>query len=109
MHNSNSAAISKVPEITLAFWVIKILATTLGRRGDAVSMSMELGYLVSTAIFAVIFFVSVSAQIAATSYNPSFTGPPSSPPPRSAPPWQTLPIARSGWVMPVVPRCCWPC
>ncbi len=33
MHNSNSAAISKVPEITLAFWVIKILATTLGRRG----------------------------------------------------------------------------
>ncbi len=71
MHNSNSAAISKVPEITLAFWVIKILATTLGETGgDAVSMSMELGYLVSTAIFAVIFFVSVSAQIAATSYNP---------------------------------------
>lgn len=71
MHNSNSAAISKVPEITLAFWVIKILATTLGETGgDAVSMSMELGYLVSTAIFAVIFFVSVSAQIAANSYNP---------------------------------------
>lgn len=65
MHNSNSAAISKVPEITLAFWVIKILATTLGETGgDPVSMSMELGYLVSTAIFAVIFFVSVSAQIA---------------------------------------------
>lgn len=71
MHNSSSAAISQVPEITLAFWVIKILATTLGETGgDAVSMSMELGYLVSTAIFAVIFFVSVSAQIAATSYNP---------------------------------------
>lgn len=71
MHNSNSAAISKVPEITLAFWVIKILATTLGETGgDAVSMSMELGYLVSTAIFAVIFFVSVSAQITATSYKP---------------------------------------
>ncbi|MFM5377750.1 COG4705 family protein [Aeromonas dhakensis] len=71
MHDNSKAAISKVPEITLAFWVIKILATTLGETGgDAVSMSMELGYLVSTGIFAVIFFVSVSAQIAATSYNP---------------------------------------
>ncbi|WP_425968633.1 hypothetical protein [Aeromonas dhakensis] len=71
MHDNSKAAISKVPEITLAFWVIKILATTLGETGgDAVSMSMELGYLVSTGIFAVIFFVSVSAQIATTSYNP---------------------------------------
>ncbi|MDM5130749.1 hypothetical protein OB962_06995 [Aeromonas piscicola] len=71
MHSNSNAAISKVPEITLAFWVIKILATTLGETGgDAVSMSMDLGYLVGTAIFAVIFFVSVSAQIAATSYKP---------------------------------------
>ena len=47
----------KVPEITLLFWAIKILATTLGETGgDAVSMSMNLGYLVSTGIFSIIFF-----------------------------------------------------
>ena len=49
----------KVPEVTLIFWIIKILATTLGETvGDAVSMSMNLGYLISTIIFAIIFFCS---------------------------------------------------
>ncbi|MGY3854807.1 COG4705 family protein [Aeromonas aquatilis] len=72
MQNQTSELVSKVPEITLAFWLTKILATTLGETGgDAVSMSMDLGYLVSTAIFAVIFFVAVSAQISAKSYNPT--------------------------------------
>ncbi|MGY3941461.1 COG4705 family protein [Aeromonas tecta] len=72
MMNNTSSAVSKVPELTLAFWVIKILATTLGETGgDAVSMSMDLGYLVGTAIFAVIFFVAVSAQISAKTYNPA--------------------------------------
>ncbi|MGY3911244.1 COG4705 family protein [Aeromonas piscicola] len=72
MHNNTSSAVSKVPELTLAFWVIKILATTLGETGgDAVSMSMDLGYLVSTGIFAVIFFVAVSAQISAKTYKPA--------------------------------------
>jgi uncharacterized membrane-anchored protein len=62
---------SKVPEITLGFWVIKILATTLGETGgDAVTMSMSLGYLVGTAIFAVIFAVAVSGQIAARRFHP---------------------------------------
>ncbi len=43
--------LSKVPAVTLSFWIIKILATTLGETGgDAVSMSMNLGYLVSTGI-----------------------------------------------------------
>ena len=52
-----SNALSKVPELTLIFWVIKILATTLGETaGGAVSMSMNLGYLLSTAIFSAIFF-----------------------------------------------------
>ena len=46
-------ALSKVPEVTVVFWIIKILATTLGETaGDAVSMSMNLGYLISTGIFA---------------------------------------------------------
>jgi len=62
---------SKVPEVTLAFWIIKIAATTLGETGgDAVSMSMKLGYLVGTAIFAVIFLAAVSLQIRARSFRP---------------------------------------
>jgi uncharacterized membrane-anchored protein len=66
-----SVALAKVPEATLVFWVTKILATTLGETaGDAVSMSMNLGYLVGTAIFAVVFLCAVSVQIAATSFRP---------------------------------------
>jgi len=62
---------SKVPEVTLIFWIIKILATTLGETGgDAVSMSMDLGYLVGTGIFAAIFFVAVIAQISAKTIPP---------------------------------------
>ena len=63
--------LSKVPAVTLGFWIIKILATTLGETGgDAVSMSMNLGYLVSTAIFAAIFIVAILAQISVTSFRP---------------------------------------
>src|ERR1700688_3969674 len=62
---------SKVPEVTLVFWIIKILCTTLGETGgDAVTMSMNLGYLVGTAIFASIFIVAVAAQIAAKRFHP---------------------------------------
>ena len=62
---------SKLPEITLTFWIIKIAATTLGETGgDTVSMSMKLGYLVSTAIFLCVFVLAVSAQIKARRYYP---------------------------------------
>jgi uncharacterized membrane-anchored protein len=62
---------SKVPEVTLAFWIVKIAATTVGETGgDAVSMSMNLGYLVGTAIFAVIFLVAVGFQISAKQFRP---------------------------------------
>src|SRR6266851_4020140 len=62
---------SKVPEVTLGFWTIKILATTLGETGgDAVTMSMNLGYLAGTAIFAAIFAVAVAAQISAKRFHP---------------------------------------
>jgi len=64
-------ATSKVPEVTLAFWVIKIAATTLGETGgDAVSMSMDLGYLAATGIFAVLFAAAVGVQIAARRFHP---------------------------------------
>jgi uncharacterized membrane-anchored protein len=69
--SANDPAESKVPEVTLLFWVLKIAATTLGETGgDAVSMSMDLGYLVATAIFGVLFFIAVGAQIAARKFNP---------------------------------------
>jgi len=62
--------LSKVPEVTLTFWIIKIAATTLGETGgDAVTMSMHLGYLLGTAIFAAIFIAAVSAQIAAKRFH----------------------------------------
>ena len=63
--------LSKVPEITLGFWIIKILATTLGETGgDAVSMSIGLGYLASTGFFSVIFVLAVMAQISAKKFHP---------------------------------------
>ena len=63
-------ALVKVPEVTLLFWIIKIAATTLGETaGDALSMSLNLGYIVSTAIFAVIFAIAVATQIKAKQFN----------------------------------------
>jgi uncharacterized membrane-anchored protein len=63
--------LSKVPEVTFTFWIIKIAATTLGETGgDVVSMSMNLGYLVATFIFAAIFLVAVLAQIKIDSFRP---------------------------------------
>ena len=61
---------AKVPEVTLGFWIIKVAATTLGETGgDAVTMSMKLGYLVGTLIFAALFVAAVSAQITATRFH----------------------------------------
>jgi uncharacterized membrane-anchored protein len=69
--NDNDRYLSKVPEITLLFWVIKIAATTLGETGgDAVSMSMGLGYLSATGVFAALFFLAVGAQVLAKHFNP---------------------------------------
>jgi uncharacterized membrane-anchored protein len=64
-------ALVKVPAVTLGFWIIKILCTTLGETGgDAVTMSLGLGYLVGTAIFAVLFVLVVGAQIRARAFHP---------------------------------------
>jgi uncharacterized membrane-anchored protein len=65
------ASPGKVPEVTFGFWIIKILATTLGETGgDAVSMSMKLGYAVSSIIFIAIFLIAVIAQIKASRFYP---------------------------------------
>ena len=71
MNISTQKALSKVPEVTLMFWIIKIAATTLGETGgDAVSMSMNLGYLIGTVIFAAVFLAAVIAQIKAKTFQP---------------------------------------
>ena len=71
MNADTRAALSKVPQVTFVFWLIKIAATTLGETGgDAVSMSMNLGYLVGTAIFAAIFIAAVYVQIVAKQFHP---------------------------------------
>jgi uncharacterized membrane-anchored protein len=72
--------VSKVPQVTLAFWIIKILATTLGETGgDAVTMSWlgettadakGTGYLIGTGIFGVIFIIAVMVQITAKKFHP---------------------------------------
>jgi uncharacterized membrane-anchored protein len=75
-----SSMLSKVPQVTLAFWVVKVLATTLGETGgDAVTMSWlgettaeakGTGYLIGTAIFGVIFIAAVLVQIRAKKFYP---------------------------------------
>src|SRR3954451_18070819 len=80
MHEKNSELIAKVPAVTILFWVVKVLATTLGETaGDAVTMSWlgettaeakGTGYLIGTAIFGVIFIVAVLVQIRAKKFHP---------------------------------------
>jgi uncharacterized membrane-anchored protein len=61
---------SKVPQVALAFWVIKIAATTFGETGgDALSMTMKLGYALSTLVFLVFFLIAATAQIKAKSFH----------------------------------------
>jgi uncharacterized membrane-anchored protein len=69
--STTAEGLGKVPEVTLIFWIIKIAATTLGETGgDSVSMSMHLGYLVGTGIFAAIFIAAVVFQISAKRFRP---------------------------------------
>ncbi|MDE2363782.1 MAG: hypothetical protein KGM42_13970 [Hyphomicrobiales bacterium] len=79
MNDTIKIALSKVPEVTLGFWVIKIIATTLGETGgDALTMSVfhadahaqNGGYLIGTGIFLVVFIAAVAAQIVANTFNP---------------------------------------
>src|SRR5947199_5896789 len=68
-----SAKASKVPPVIFAFWVVKILATTVGETGgDALSMTLKLGYAVSTLIFLGFFVVTLAAQVSAKRYHPLY-------------------------------------
>jgi uncharacterized membrane-anchored protein len=71
MTRTDTDVLSKVPEVTLTFWIIKIAATTLGETGgDTVTMTMNLGYLVGTLIFASLLLLFVWWQIAAKRFHP---------------------------------------
>jgi uncharacterized membrane-anchored protein len=71
--DSKTFALSKVPQVTLAFWVVKILATTVGETGgDALSMTLNLGYAVSSLIFLAFFAVTLTAQVSSRRYHPVF-------------------------------------
>src|ERR1700709_483257 len=68
---NSRASSNKVPEVTLAFWVIKIAATTLGETGgDALSMTLNLGYALSTLVLFGIFVAVVWAQIVSKRFQP---------------------------------------
>src|SRR5271154_2714882 len=71
MGKAASMALSKVPEVTLVFWIIKIAATTLGETGgDSVTMTLNWGYLVGTALFLAVLVVLVVFQIVAKKFHP---------------------------------------
>src|SRR5581483_3696407 len=71
--HTRSEMLSKVPRVTLAFWIIKILATTLGETGgDALSMTLNLGYAVSSLILLGFFAVTLTAQISSRRYHALF-------------------------------------
>ena len=71
MNDSLKQSPSKVPEVTLGFWIIKVAATTLGETGgDSVTMTMNWGYLIGTAIFLGLLIVLVVAQILASKFHP---------------------------------------
>lgn len=73
MNDTLKSTMTKVPAVTLGFWIVKILATTFGETaGDTVSMSMDLGYLVGTSIFASLLVVLVALQVRAARFHPFF-------------------------------------
>src|SRR5258708_31542898 len=71
MNQTAEHTLSKVPEVTLVFWIIKIAATTLGETGgDTVTMTLNWGYLAGTTLFLSLLIVLVVAQILANKFQP---------------------------------------
>jgi uncharacterized membrane-anchored protein len=71
MTRSGGGSFTKVPQVTLAFWIIKLLATTVGETGgDALSMTLDLGYGVASLIYVAFFGVTLAVQIRSKRYHP---------------------------------------
>src|SRR5215471_19152564 len=70
-YGSQQELLSKVPQATIAFWIVKILATTVGETGgDALSMTLNLGYAIASLIFLAFFAVTLSVQVGSKRYHP---------------------------------------
>ena len=71
MNSTTTSSYDKLPAITAGFWIMKICATTLGETaGDLLSMTLKVGYAVSTAILLSFFVLSLIAQLLSKKYNP---------------------------------------
>lgn len=71
MQRADMSDAAKVPAVTLGFWVVKVLATTLGETGgDTVSMTLDWGYLAATALFLAVLALLVALQIRAARFRP---------------------------------------
>lgn len=101
--------LAKVPAVTLGFWVIKILATTLGETGaDLFTQQYDMGYAAGIALFCVPLLILVAAQIRAAVFIRCSIGRRSSPRPRRARRWPISSTARWASATPGAARCCWP-
>src|SRR5579872_3549952 len=95
LKNLEEKIVSKVPAITLGFWIIKILCTTLGETGgDAVTMTWKLGYLIGTVIFLSLLLLLIAIQTKAKKFHRHYTGQQLSLRPPLARPWLILPTVR---------------
>jgi uncharacterized membrane-anchored protein len=71
-YSSQKELLSKVPQATAVFWIVKILATTVGETGgDALSMTLNLGYAVATLIFLAFFVITLTLQVRGDRYHPA--------------------------------------
>jgi len=72
MNESTTGAINKVAQVDLFFWIMKICATTLGETaGDLLSMTLNVGYAISSIILLALFFVSLAAQLTSRTFRPA--------------------------------------
>jgi uncharacterized membrane-anchored protein len=75
MTDTSDYALSKVPEVTFGFWIIKILATTLGEvGGNAMTMELGFGYLIGSTIFAAVLIILVECKLRRIDFGLFYTG-----------------------------------
>ncbi|MEH0661088.1 hypothetical protein QA860_25825 [Streptomyces stelliscabiei] len=71
--STTTSVMKKLPEVTLAFWIMKIAATTLGETaGDLFAQTLKLGYFLTTIVLFVVFAVTLAVQLGSSRYNPFF-------------------------------------
>ena len=117
MTENQKEALTKVPAVTLGFWIIKVLATTLGETGgDTVTMTwlgettdhpVPNGYLIGTTIFGILLIGLSSRRSGRASSTRGSTGQPSSPRRPAERRWRTSPIDRLASDIPAGRSCCW--